>query len=72
MNGKSQVGIAATFSVDDYEKDVILKHEKTRREKEDDRTNHIITTEAQTGVVFLTYRGVDAVNKIVDAYNERK
>jgi uncharacterized protein (DUF1015 family) len=66
MNGKAQVGIAATFSVDDYEKDIILKHEKTRREKEDDRTNHIITTEAQTGVVFLTYRGVDAVNKIVN------
>jgi len=66
MNGKVQVGIAATFSVDDYEKDVILKHEKTRREKEDDRTNHIIASEAQTGVVFLTYRGVDAVNKIVD------
>ncbi len=66
MNGKAQVGIAATFSVDDYEKDIILKHEKTRREKEDDRTNHIITAEAQTGVVFLTYRGVDAVNKIVD------
>ena len=66
MNGKAQVGIAATFSVDDYEKDVILKHEKTRREKEDDRTNHIVTTETQTGVVFLTYKGVDAINKIVD------
>ncbi len=66
MNGKAQVGIAATFSVDDYENDVILKHEKTRREKEDDRTNHIVSTEAQTGVVFLTYRGVESVNKIVD------
>ncbi|HSD64383.1 MAG TPA: DUF1015 family protein [Ignavibacteriaceae bacterium] len=66
MNGKSQVGIAATFSVDDYEKDIILKHEKTRREKEDDRTNHIVTTEAQTGVVFLTYRGKDEINKIID------
>ncbi len=66
MNGKAQVGIAATFSVDDYENDVILKHEKTRREKEDDRTNHIVTTEAQTGIVFLTYRGVDEINKIVN------
>ena len=65
MNGKAQVGIAATFSINDYEKDVILKHEKTRREKEDDRTKHIITTEAQTGVVFLTYRGVASVNNIV-------
>ncbi len=66
MNGKPQVGIAATFSVDDYEKDIILKHEKTRREKEDDRTNHIVTTDAQTGIVFLTYRGVDKINKIVN------
>ncbi len=65
MNGKAQVGIAATFSVDDYEKDIILKHEKTRREKEDDRTNHIVTTEAQTGIVFLTYRDVDTIDKIV-------
>ncbi|HQF41297.1 MAG TPA: DUF1015 family protein [Ignavibacteriaceae bacterium] len=66
MNGRSQTGICATFSVDDYDKDVILKHEKTRKAKEDDRTNHIITTEAQTGVVFLTYRGVKTVNDVVD------
>jgi len=66
MDGRAQTGICATFSVDDYDNDVILKHEKTRKVKEDDRTNHIITTEAQTGVVFLTYRGVLTVNEIVD------
>jgi uncharacterized protein (DUF1015 family) len=66
MDGRSQTGICATFSVDDYDNDVILKHEKTRKVKEDDRTNHIITTEAQTGVVFLTYRGVKTVNELVD------
>lgn len=66
MNQRAQIGIAATFSVDDYDNDVILKHEKTRKVKEDDRTNHIITTNAQTGVVFLTYRGVNTVNEIVD------
>lgn len=66
MDGRSQTGICATFSVDDYDNDVILKHEKTRKAKEDDRTNHIVTTEAQTGVVFLTYRGVKNVNEIVD------
>lgn len=66
MDGRSQTGICATFSVDDYDNDVILKHEKTRKVKEDDRTNHIITTEAQTGVVFLTYRGVKSVNELVD------
>lgn len=66
MDGRSQVGIGAVFSVDDYDNNVILKHEKTRKEKEDDRTNHIVTTGAQTGVVFLTYRGVDAVNCLVN------
>lgn len=66
MNGRAQTGIAATFSVDDYDNDVILKHEKTRKEKEDDRTNHIITTESQTGAVFLTYRSVRKINEIVE------
>ena len=66
MDGRAQTGICATFSVDDYDNNVILKHEKTRKVKEDDRTNHIITTEAQTGVVFLTYRGVKTVNELVD------
>ena len=65
MDGREQVGITATFAVDDYDNDVILKHEKTRKVKEDDRTNHIITTEAQTGIVFLTYRGVDDINNVV-------
>ncbi len=73
MDGRPQVGIAATFSVDDYNNNVILKHEKTRKIKEDDRTNHITTTDAQTGIVFLTYKGVDAVNKVVDkTMNETK
>lgn len=66
MNGRAQTGIAATFSVDDYDNDVIKKHEKTRKEKEDDRTNHIVTTEAQTGPVFLTYKGVPAIDEVVE------
>ncbi|MDD4607378.1 MAG: DUF1015 family protein [Patescibacteria group bacterium] len=66
MDGRSQTGICATFSVDDYDNDIILKHEKTRKAKEDDRTRHIITTNAQTGVVFLTYRGVEKVNEITN------
>ena len=65
MDGRAQTGITATFSVDDYDNNVILKHEKTRKEKEDDRTKHIITTRAQTGVVFLTYKDVEAVNTII-------
>ncbi len=66
MDGRAQIGITATFSVDDYDNDVILKHEKTRKVKEDDRTNHIITTEAQTGIVFLTYRGTESINDVVN------
>ncbi len=71
MGEHSQVGITATFSVKDYDNDVIMKHEKTRKAKEDDRTNHIITTRAQTGVVFLTYKGVDEVNKVVNDVVEK-
>lgn len=66
MNDQSQTGIAATFAVDDYDNNVILKHEKTRKEKEDDRTNHILTTAAQTGPVFLTYKDVDNINELVE------
>ena len=66
MDKHSQVGIAATFSVEDYDNDVIMKHEKTRRVKEDDRTNHITITEAQTGAVFLTYKGVAEIDNLVN------
>lgn len=64
MGDHEQTGIAGCFSVDEYESDVIKKHERTRRDKEDDRTRHIIELRAQTGVVFLTYKadaGVDAI-----------
>jgi len=66
MGDQKQAGIAATFSVDDYDNDIIKKHEKTRKVKEDDRTNHIVTTEAQTGAVFLTYKGINTVNDVVN------
>ena len=64
MGGHEQTGIAACFSVDEYEQDVIKKHERTRRDKEDDRTRHIIELRAQTGVVFLTYRATEAVDRL--------
>jgi uncharacterized protein (DUF1015 family) len=68
MGSHVQTGIAGCFSVDEYESDAIKKHERTRRDKEDDRTRHIISLRAQTGVVFLTYRaagGVDAIERSV-------
>jgi uncharacterized protein (DUF1015 family) len=55
MGDHSQIGVAACFSVDEYDADIIRKHEKTRKDKEDDRTRHIVELRAQTGPVFLTY-----------------
>ncbi len=60
-----QTGIAASYSLDEYDTDVIKKHERTRRDKEDDRTRHILEVRAQTGPVFLTYRASPAVDAVV-------
>lgn len=65
MGDHVQTGVAATYSVDEYDRDKIKKHEKTRREKEDDRTRHIVTLRAQTGPVFLTYRGKPEIDTLV-------
>jgi uncharacterized protein (DUF1015 family) len=54
--GRSQFGVVGAYSVQAYRESRIKKHEKTRRAKEDDRTNHIVTTRAQTGPVFLVHR----------------
>jgi len=64
MGAHEQTGIGGCFSVDEYESDVIKKHERTRRDKEDDRTRHMIELRAQTGVVFLTYRADRAVDTL--------
>jgi uncharacterized protein (DUF1015 family) len=64
MGGHEQTGIAGCFSVDEYEQDVIRKHERTRRDKEDDRTRHIVELRAQTGVVFLTYSATSSVDEL--------
>jgi uncharacterized protein (DUF1015 family) len=65
MGTHVQTGIAACYSLAEYETDVIKKHERTRRDKEDDRTRHILETRAQTGPVFLTYRASAAVDGVV-------
>ena len=64
MGNHEQTGVAGCFSLDEYESDVIRKHERTRRDKEDDRTRHIVELRAQTGVVFLTYRAEPAVDAL--------
>jgi uncharacterized protein (DUF1015 family) len=65
MNGRTQYGIAGAASVDDYDNDVIKKHEKTRQDKEDDRTRHVTVTRAHTGPVLLTCRPNATVSRIM-------
>ena len=59
-----QTGLAACYSMDEYERDVIRKHERTRKDKEDDRTRHMIELRAQTGPVFLTHPPSAAVDAV--------
>jgi uncharacterized protein (DUF1015 family) len=66
MGTHSQVGLAGCFSIDDYERDVIRKHEHTRPDKEDDRTRHLLELRAQTGPVFLTYRARPAIDGLIE------
>ncbi|HEU5217274.1 MAG TPA: DUF1015 family protein [Gemmatimonadales bacterium] len=56
MDGRSQIGVVGCVSVDDYARDVIKKHEKTRKDKEDDRTTHLLTLNAHAEPVFLTHQ----------------
>lgn len=65
MDGRSQVGIAACASVDDYENQVIKKHENTRADKEADRIRHVDVCSAQTGPIFLAYRRRDEIEREV-------
>jgi uncharacterized protein (DUF1015 family) len=66
MDGRAQTGVVGCVHVDDYERDVIRKHEKTRQDKEDDRTRHVLTLNANAEPVFLTYRGQDEVDRLVE------
>ncbi len=67
MGPHEQTGLAACFSLEEYDRDAIKKHERTRPDKEDDRTRHMIELRAQTGIVFLTYRPADEIDRIARA-----
>ena len=71
-NGRVQNGIVAVSSVDDYLNQVILKHENTREEKEQDRIRHIEGCNAQTGPIFLAYRDREELNGLMKVIKERK
>jgi uncharacterized protein (DUF1015 family) len=66
MDGRSQTGVVGCVHVEDYERDVIRKHEKTRQDKEDDRTRHVLTLNANAEPVFLTYRGRTEIDRVVE------
>jgi len=65
MGDHEQIGVVACCSVDEYDRDIIRKHERTRPDKEDDRTRQIMVLRAQTGPVFLTYRGEVRIDSLV-------
>lgn len=65
MNERSQTGLVACSSIDDYLSGVVKKHENTREEKELDRIRHVDTTDAQTGPIFLAYRSKEVINDMI-------
>ena len=67
MGSRVQTGLVGCVHIDDYEQDVIRKHEKTRQDKEDDRTRHVLTLEAHAEPVFLTYRGRPRIERLSEA-----
>lgn len=66
MDGRSQIGLVATTSVDEYLNQTIKKHELTRADKEVDRINHVDATDANTGPIFLAYRGLPEINVCIE------
>ncbi len=65
MGDHEQIGVVACCSINEYDQDLIRKHERTRRDKEDDRTHHMLILRAQTGPVFLTYRASRDIDTMV-------
>ncbi|MEO7801618.1 MAG: DUF1015 family protein [Ginsengibacter sp.] len=72
MDGRAQTGLVCCSSVDDYENDLIKRHEFTRPEKELDRINHIKTTLGQTGNVFMAYKKVAGIDEVIEKWKTEK
>jgi len=66
MDGRAQTGVVGCVHIDDYEQDLIRKHEKTRPDKEDDRTRHVLTLGANAEPVLLAYRGRRDIDKLAE------
>lgn len=66
MGQQEQTGLVGLVSAAEYEEGKIKKHELTRKDKEEDRTRHIDTVNAQTGPVFIAYRSQEMLNRIIE------
>ncbi len=71
MNGNEQTGLVCCSALKDYDDDLIKKHELTRPDKENDRINHMRTISAQTGNVFMAYKSVAEIDKVIEKRKER-
>ena len=65
MDGRDQVGVVGCCSVDEYDEDLIKKHERTRQAKEDDRTRHVVEMSCQAEPIFLAYRDRPDIDALV-------
>lgn len=65
MGDHVQTGVIGAVSAEEYNKGIIKKHEKTRKDKEDDRTRHVMTLRSHTGPAFLTYRDSTPINDLI-------
>ncbi len=72
MNDRSQTGLVACASIEDYLSNVIKKHENTREEKELDRIRHVDVCDMHTGPIFLAYRAHRVINAVVEEAKKRK
>ncbi len=70
MEGRSQTGIVACASIDDYQNGTIKKHENTREDKEQDRIRHVDACNAQTGPIFLAYRTQPEISRVMQKYRK--
>lgn len=72
MDGRTQTGLVACASIDDYANNVIKKHENTRADKEADRIHHVDTCDAQTGPIFLAYRANETIRMVMNRVKTEK
>jgi uncharacterized protein (DUF1015 family) len=66
----TQTGIVGCLALDNYEAGIIKKHEKTRPDKVEDRTNHMLAVRAQTGLILVAFRGTDLIKNLIAEVTE--